>query len=200
MIVFELRQMIGVLKKKKKLPFVHVANTHPPRFTLKSSLSSRLQCLSFSFKYKSLPKLKLKLTSLLVLDYSLAMDSLRVPLHFSSSSRSDLPRKQFHSHFHFLSNTSFCSSRISLPLNMDVSKRSSRIIVCGVSSTQTARFFIFYFSHSFCLVAVTAIINLFLSNWRNQFNIEWTLIMASVMSQLRGLFFLVIEMNTITTK
>ena len=166
--------MIGVLKKK--LPFVHVANTHPPRFTLKSSLSSRLQCLSFSFsfKYKSLPKLKLKLklTSLLVLDYSLAMDSLRVPLHFSSSSRSDLPRKQFHSHFHFLSNTSFCSSRISLPLNMDVSKRSSRIIVCGVSSTQTARFFIFYFSHSLCLVAVTVIINLFLSNWRNQFNID----------------------------
>lgn len=40
-----------------------------------------------------------------------------------------------------------------------------------------------------CLVAVTVIINLFLSNWWNQFNIDWTLIMASVLSQLRGLFF-----------
>uniref|UniRef100_A0A2N9HSU4 CBM20 domain-containing protein n=1 Tax=Fagus sylvatica TaxID=28930 RepID=A0A2N9HSU4_FAGSY len=67
------------------------------------------------------------------------MDSLRVVLHCSasyssSSSRSDLPRKQFH---HLLPNISFLTTGIPLPLKLNISKRYRSPIVRAVSSTET---------------------------------------------------------------
>ncbi|GMY32182.1 phosphoglucan, water dikinase, chloroplastic [Fagus crenata] len=67
------------------------------------------------------------------------MDSLRVVLHCSassssSSSRIDLPRKQFH---HLLPNISFLTTGIPLPLKLNISKRYRSPIVRAVSSTET---------------------------------------------------------------